>query len=407
MSTRFLHAAAFAALILNCTVIGAGAAHAEEAATLAEAIAGGKGTLGLRYRLEDVAQDNPLEDATASTVRSVLGYTTGSYSGFSGYIEFEDVSVLGEDDYNSTVNGNAAFSVIPDPEVTELNEVYLSYQGESFLLKSGRQSLILDNARFIGNVGWRQNEQTFDMPLSYVNTGIENLKLSYGYMTGVQRIFGDASPVGEFNMSNHILNAAYSFEPFKLTGYTYLLEFDNPAQAAMSQQTVGLAFSGKRGGFSYALEFATQSDYADGAPVIDADYSLLELGYKLGAVTLKAGQETLGGDGVYGFSTPLATLHAFNGWADLFLATPATGLVDFYLDAGASVGGFGLKAVYHDFSSDTGGIDYGTEIDVLLSRKFSANYSGGLKFASFSSDSAPVYVDTDKLWLYLEANFGG
>jgi hypothetical protein len=274
------------------------------------------------------------------------------------------------------------------------------------VLKSGRQSLILDNARFIGNVGWRQNEQTFDMPLSYVNTGIEHLKLTYGYMTGVQRIFGDASPMGEFNMSNHILNAAYGFNPFKLTGYAYLLEFDNPAQAGLSQQTVGLVFSGKHGGLSYALEFAAQSEYADGAPVIDAEYARLEVGYTVGAATLKLGQETLGGDGVYAFATPLATLHAFNGWADLFLTTPVTGLVDAYVDAGVSVGGFGLKAVYHDFSSDTGGIDYGTELDVLLSRKFSANYSGGLKFASFSADSASVYVDTDKLWLYLEANFG-
>lgn len=404
MRKSLLHAAAVAAFIVGCP----GGAQAAEAATLAEAIAGGKAALGLRYRLENVEQDNALDDATASTVRTVLGYTTGSYSGFSGYIEFEDVSVLGEDDYNSTANGKTAFSVIPDPEVSELNEVYLSYKGDGYVVKSGRQSLILDNARFIGNVGWRQNEQTFDMPVSYVNTGIENLKLTYGYMTGVQRVFGDDSPVGEFNMSNHILNAGYSFAPFKITAYAYLLEFDNePVQSLMSQQTVGASFSGATGDFSYYLEYATQSDYADGASAIDADYSLIELGYKLGPVTFKAAQETLGGDGAYAFSTPLATLHAFNGWADMFLATPLTGLVDVYVDAGTNVGGFGVKAVYHDFSSDTGGTDFGTEIDLLLSRKFSPVYSGGLKFASFSSDSAPVYVDTDKLWLFFEANFGG
>jgi hypothetical protein len=396
----------FESVLAMALLSGSGAVHAAEAASLAEAVTGGRGVLDLRYRLESVEQDNPLEDATASTVRTALGYTTGSYRGFSGYIEFEDVSVLGEDDYNSTVNGKTAFSVIPDPEVTELNELYLSYKGESYTLKSGRQSLILDNARFIGNVGWRQNEQTFDMPVSYVNTGIENLKLTYGYMTGVQRVFGDASPAGEFNMSNHILNAAWNFDPFKLTVYGYFLEFDNePVQSLLSQQTVGLAFAGRNDGFSYALEFARQSDYADGASIIDADYSLLEAGYKFGALTLKAGQETLGGDGVYGFSTPLATLHAFNGWADLFLATPAAGLVDVYIDAAATLGGWNLKAVYHDFSSDSGGIDYGTEIDFLLSRKFSASYSGGLKFASFRSDSAPLYVDTDKLWFYFQAYF--
>lgn len=376
-------------------------------ADLAAAITGGKAGLDIRYRTENVEQDNILEAATASTVRTALGYTTGDYHGFSGYIEFEDVNVIGDDDYNSTVNGNTGFSVIPDPEGTELNEVYLGYKGDGFALKSGRQSMILDNARFIGNVGWRQNEQTFDMPISYVNTAIDNLKLSYGYMTAVQRIFGDDSLVGEFNMSNHILNAGYAFEPFKITTYGYFLEFDNPAQAALSQQTLGASFSGSSGGFSYVLEYATQSDYADGAGSIDADYSLAELGYKLNAVTLKLGREVLSGNGVYAFTTPLATLHAFNGWADMFLATPLSGLVDAYVDASVMLAGLNLKAVYHDFSSDSGGVDFGTEIDFLLSKKFSSAYSGGIKFAFFSSDSAPVYVDTDKIWLFFQANFAG
>jgi hypothetical protein len=385
-----------------CVAQTAGAA---DAGSIAEAVTGGKAVLEMRYRIEDVDQNNPLEEATASTLRTALGYTTGSYDGLSGYIEFEDVSTIGDDDYNSTVNGKANFSVIADPVIDELNEVYLSYKGDDFVLKSGRQSMILDNARFIGNSGWRQNEQTFDMPVSYVNTGIENLKLTYGYMTAVQRVFGDASPVGEFNMSNHILNAGYAFDPFKITAYAYLLEYDDPAQSLLSQQTLGASFSGTSGNFSYYLEYATQSDYADGSPLIDADYNLIELGYKFGGFTLKAAQETLGGDGTYGFSTPLATLHAFNGWADMFLVTPLSGLVDVYVDASGTAGGFGLKAVYHDFSSDTGDTDFGTEIDFLLSKKFSPVYSGGLKFASFSSDSAPVYVDTDKIWLYFQANF--
>jgi hypothetical protein len=383
-------------------------AAAADAASLAEAVTGGKASIDLRYRMETVEQDNLLEEATASTVRTALGYATGDYHNFYGYMEFEDVSALGDDDYNSTVNGKIQYSPVPDPEVTELNEIYLGYKGAGFAIKSGRQSLVLDNARFIGNVGWRQNEQTYDMPVSFVFSAVENLKITYGYMTAVQRIFGDDSPVGEFDMSNHILNASYSLEPFKITAYAYLLEFDiEPVQSLLSQQTVGASLSGAAGNFSYYLEYATQSDYAEGAPIIDADYSSLELGYKLGAVTLKAGQEVLGGDGIYGFSTPLATLHAFNGWADMFLATPPTGLVDNYVDIGATVAGLNLKAVYHDFSTDTGSIDLGTEIDFLLSKKFSPVYSGGLKFAAFSSDSAPLYVDTDKIWLYFQANFAG
>ena len=47
-----------------------------------------------------------------------------------------------------------------------------------------------------------------------------------------------------------------------------------------------------------------------------------------GIVTVKAAYESLEGNGARGFSTPLATLHAFQGWADVFLNTPADGVDD-------------------------------------------------------------------------------
>ncbi|NIX55640.1 MAG: hypothetical protein GWN14_06840, partial [candidate division Zixibacteria bacterium] len=95
-----------------------------------------------------------MTDAAASTVRTRMGYRTGETGGLSAFIEFEDVSEVGEKKYG----GN--YSVVADPEITELNQAYVSYQapGKSNVLL-GRQRLILDNARFVGNVGWRQNEQ--------------------------------------------------------------------------------------------------------------------------------------------------------------------------------------------------------------------------------------------------------
>lgn len=49
-----------------------------------------------------------------------------------------------------------------DPECTEANQAYLQMKLGTFTGIAGRQRVILDNARFIGNVGWRQNEQTYD-----------------------------------------------------------------------------------------------------------------------------------------------------------------------------------------------------------------------------------------------------
>ena len=49
-----------------------------------------------------------------------------------------------------------------DPETTELNQAYLSFRGGETILSAGRQRLVLDNARFVGEGAWRQNQQTFD-----------------------------------------------------------------------------------------------------------------------------------------------------------------------------------------------------------------------------------------------------
>src|SRR3546814_12023345 len=45
--------------------------------------------------------------------------------------------------------------------------------------------------------------------------------------------------------------------------------------------------------------------------------------------SLNGNYEVLGSDaGVFAFQTPLATLHKFQGWADLFLTTPSAGVRD-------------------------------------------------------------------------------
>ena len=81
-------------------------------------------------------------------------------------------------------------------------------------------------------------------------------------------------------------------------------------------------------------------------------YTFLEGGVDIKSAELKLGYELLGSDDSKSFSTPLATLHAFNGWADMFLATPATGLKDTYLSATTTLADIKLGAAYHDFRAD-------------------------------------------------------
>ena len=375
--------------------------------SLTEALTGGKVSADFRARYEGVDQDNALKNANAMTARLRLGYQTGEYKAFSAFVEAEHLTALGGEKYNSTTNGKAAYSVVADPEFTELNQAYLSYSGlADTVLKYGRQRLVLDNHRFIGNVGWRQNEQTYDA-FTVVNRSLAQTTVTAGYIYNVNRVFSDESPVGNFRMNSPIFNVKYDgWRAGTLVGYGYLLDFDN--LPANSTRTFGLRFAGGTplGGdlkALYTLEYASQSDYRGNPADFDLDYYLAEGGIDTGRFTAKLGYELLSGNGSKAFQTPLATLHAMNGWADQFLVTPADGLQDAYISASTDVAGVKLSGIYHDFRADKGNARYGTEWDLVATKAIGEHYSSGAKFAAYRAKD--FAVDTDKLWLWTEARF--
>lgn len=375
------------------------------AETFTEALTGGKAFGDVRFRYEAVEQNNTAQDADALTVRTRIGYKTGSFSGFSALVEFEDVrTALGIDDYNVPVFANRPeFSVIADPEVTELDQGFVQYKNDFVTAKLGRQVLTYDNHRFVGHVGWRQDRQTFDA-LSLTVTPIDGLSLSYANLYKRNRILGEAA---DFKSNDNLLNASYQTPFGKLTGYAYLLENEGNNN---TYDTYGVRFAGAKPlsgtKLLYTAEFATQTaEIAAGE--FDADYLALEGGVVVNGITAKLGYELLGSDGAgFGFATPLATLHKFNGWADAFLNTPPQGLEDVSLTLATKVAGVGLKAIYHDFSSDESNVDFGDELDLAVTKAFSKNYSGGIKYAMYSAgDAGTGKVDTDKLWLWVSAKF--
>lgn len=374
---------------------------------VAKAFEEGKATVDFRLRYEAVDQDNVLADADALTLRTRLNYTTGSANGFSAVVEFEDVrSVLGVDDYSVPPSGvnPGVYSVIADPESTELDQAYLQYTNGQTTAKMGRQVIALDNHRFVGHVGWRQDRQVFDA-IGVKHKFNKDLQVQYYYVMDRKRIFADDRDV---DSEDHLLNVSYKTSIGKLTGYAYLLEVDN--NTSNSLDTYGVSFAGAKKVDSlkllYRLEYATQESDTGGVE-FDADYWMFEGGLGYTDFTFKFGMETLGSDnGNYGFSTPLATLHKFNGWTDVFLGTPATGLQDMYLKVlGKAFGGKFLVA-WHDFSADEdapGLDDYGNELELQYTYAFNKNYSVGIKYSGYSADN--FAVDTDKFWLWFGAKF--
>jgi len=265
----------------------------------------------------------------------------------------------------------------------------------------------MNNHRFVGHVGWRQDRQTFD-GITFNYQPIKDLTLNYGYLTKRNRIFAQAKDI---DSKDHLLNAGYQTALGKISAYGYLLEVDNNIENALD--TFGMRFNGGTSigeqKISYQLEYAQQS--ADNATTsYSADYILAELSSSFSGIGVKAGYELLGSDdGNYGFSTPLATLHKFNGWSDQFLSTPKEGLADLYASVGGEVVGGKWAVIYHKFDADEASLtvdDLGSEINAIYSNSFTKNYTAGIKFAAYSAGDTTVgKVDTNKVWLWLNGSF--
>lgn len=364
-----------------------------DAQELMTAIGGGKATMDIRLRTE-WADYNINKEASATTIRSTLAYKTADYQGFTGFIQFEDITNFGKEHYNNnTGTGKTAYGVIADPALTQVNQAFI----EAYGVKVGRQKIVLDNARFVGDVGWRQNDQTFDA-ITYTNKVlVPSTTFNLAYVNKVHNIVGKIIPV-----TAPMLNVRYSkvLGDFGInaSAFYYAVEYD--VTKAASFQDIGIKLDGSFKDFLYEASFAQQSDYADGT-VVDANYMDLQLGYNLGAVTVKVQQEVLEA----GFNTPLATLHAFNGWADRFLTTPVKGLEDTNLKLLAKYAGYNFVLAGHSFKTDTDGIALGTELDFSVAKNINKNLSVMLKGALYEADSdagkaaAALKNDVKKGWV--------
>lgn len=368
----------------------------------------------IRYRLELVDQEGAPENATASTARVRAGLRTTEWHGLSALIEGEAIARLGPRHYNDTVTGRTTYPVVADPSDILLNQAWVRFKpAKQVEVTVGRQAMNFDNQRWVGSVGWRQNDQTLDAARAAVKP-IAGVTAEYSYAWRVNRIFGPDSVQGIWRDNDiHLLRAGFEVKPVgTLTAYGYFLEL--PDAVALSSKTVGIRLSGDQKLSSktkllYHFEYANQRDLGPNLRNFSHDYLLLEPGVTVGDLTLKLGLERLEGDGVTALQTPLATLHAFNGWADKFLSTPANGLRDIYTDISVKLPlAVGIKDAtirlqYHDYGSTRGDIAYGREWGALVGARINKWLAATLKFARYNADS--FATDTTKFWFALDAKF--
>jgi hypothetical protein len=398
-------ARALAVLLL----VQGGVAVADESGQLREALSATKPIADLRLRLEDVEQQGLPEEADATTLRARLGFDTGKAWNSALLAEAELVWPW-TTDYNSTLNDKTQYPVVADPESYEVNRLQLVNTSlAETTVTIGRQRIIHDEHRFVGNVGWRQNEQTYD-GLRIINQSVKHLNVDLTYLNQVNRVFGKDSPQGRYTGDSFLANLTCQFPVGKLNAFAYLLDFEQAPSDSTS--TVGARYSGEhalgKGKLAGQATFARQQEHADNPLDYRDDYYQLELIGTLDAWSLGGGIEVLEGDGVKGFTTPIATLHIYQGWADKFLTTPANGIRDVYATAKFARKPFRLfdslaaLATFHEFSAERTSADYGSELDLQLQAKWH-RWTGMVKYSDYRADG--FATDTDKLWIQVELSY--
>jgi hypothetical protein len=372
----------------------------------------------LRYE----AVDQPATDADALTVRLHAGAQFISHR-LSFLAEAEGTLAI-VDRYNAFpfVVGSGQrrpqFSTVADPETVELNRLQIQYRDAAVSLTVGRQRVIIDDQRWVGNSGWRQNEQTFDAARGEVKLGAVSLDGTYAI--NQRTIYGiDGAERQGYDGDFVFAGAGAKIGPVSVKLFAYLLDYDESIVFANSSVTLGgrvttalpLAPGVKLG---LTGSYARQSDYGRNPVDYAADYIAGEAALGFKGFTATVGWESLGSDAAAAsgagraVQTPMATLHKFNGWADIFLTTPNRGLHDLYLGAAYKLDGVkalpGLNAavVWHRFDSATGNLRYGDEWDASLGFKLGQVAVLG-KYAAYTAKG--FGVDTNKLWLQLELGY--
>lgn len=364
-----------------------------------EAAVPGKFNINARLRYE-VLELEGADKRDGTSIRARYGYTTPDFYGFSAMVEGETIERLGGQIHPLDEMGKG----------TDLNQLWIQYKHADYGgIKVGRQIYALDDHRFIGHVGWRQNIQTFDAVTADF-TGIDQLSVKWFYLAeqhAVNRTHNELKAFG--------LNTSYAFDPaFRLTGFYYHIEGDDVGNAAASNRTVGLRATGKFDveavAFNYSASFADQSAISPSPLDYNAKYWAADLSGTYVGVTLGAGFEIMEPH----FRTPLATVHQFNGFADALLPLGGftNGLEDYYVYAGYTIpvgNGINAKVIYHWFDSQSGGAsgeNGGEELDLVASYKVNDYFTLLSKYGRYKESGGVGNAGAaDRTMFTFELNF--
>lgn len=393
------------------------------ATTLSEAFSGGSFNGGLRYRFDNLDQDNSPKQAHASTLRANLTFRTLPFHGLSGYLDLYNVSTVGKDMYFSIQNAGDPDSVgrplIADPEGRGVNEAYGRYANKDLLdstVTVGRQLFTFNDEVFLTASRYRQNNNRFDTA-TFESKPIPGLLIQYGYIWNHIDVFDFDN-----GMSTNVGNLKYGMKDIgAIAAYGLVLDYDDDGLSATRDvTTVGVRIEGPfkiddDWSVIYEADLAQQSDSGDNTGEIDADYLMARVGIGYKKWYLSVGYRSQSGaDGSsdqpfeaswLGYPWP------WRGDTEQMVLTPADGLKTIMVWAGGAippVPGLSFDLFFWKFDSDVGSIDYGSEVSGALNYTMpfdSKWYVSAFVAQASQGDDNTAYFDATRVMVMTGYNF--
>lgn len=388
-----------------------------------DAVRASKLLVDSNLRWEDVDQQGLAHNAQALTWRNRIGVQSGVFHHLSALVEIDNTNALVAR-YNSTLNGKTQYPVVSDPAVTELNRAQLVWTPDTTTsVTVGRQRIVLDDARFVGNSGWRQDEQTFDAVRFDTTHG--GFRMTAAYIAHVNRVIGDEK---DWNARSWLLNAGYDFSPeLKLTAFDYSLSFTSDARhataadianaRASSVDIAGLSLAGQHkygaGSLGYVARHAVETDARGNPQNFHLSETMFEVNGAYKRLSGRINYEALGGNGSEGFIAPIGSAHPFQGFADAFSATGgAKTLVDGIRDLSSTVNlNLGdrhktvLSVIYHDFDTVRLKRNLADETDLVATFVLTPHISLLAKHADFHKIDPAAPASRAKTWVAIALTY--
>lgn len=306
---------------------------------------------------------------------------------------------------------------------------------KSLSLKAGRQELVYDDSRMLGNVGWAHQARSHDLALFKFDKGLK-IHLGFAYNENMDRATNLYGVDGNYKAMQFLwLNKSFgdlSVSFLALNNGTEKLAHDSLSSAPEYSQTIGPRLVYKKGKVNLAGTYYQQMGKSGGADVaanyfhVEGAYQLLEnLNVKVGYEHLSGNDQTKDPDEQKAFSPLYGTNHKFNGFMDYFyVGKPgknhfnSVGLNDIYLNLTTKIKKVSVAAYVHLFSTAADLADatgkamdaaLGTEIDLVCAYKLNdistikAGYSHMLATQTMETlkESVPGAKDEMNNWAWI------